>query len=162
MSETWRVIPGFPNYEVSDQGQIRSRRRRGSSGGALIPSLDRHGYGRVHMYDTTGKRVNLTVHKVVLLAFVGPRPATHTHIRHLDGNPRNNRLENLRYGTVSENQRDAVTHGTHAQASKTHCLRGHEFTPENTYHSPTSTQRWCRACKAEESRVRYLKRKAAA
>lgn len=29
--------------------------------------------------------------------------------------------------------------------TKTHCKRGHEFTPENTYVGRTG-QRWCRAC----------------
>jgi hypothetical protein len=32
--------------------------------------------------------------------------------RHLDGNPINNRLENLRWGTHKENKADAIKHGT--------------------------------------------------
>jgi HNH endonuclease/NUMOD4 motif len=32
---------------------------------------------------------------------------------------------------------------------KTHCRRGHEFTPENTYIWPGNGQRQCRACKRE-------------
>lgn len=35
---------------------------------------------------------------------------------------------------------------TAVNAAKTHCVHGHEFTPENTYVSPQGW-RWCRACK---------------
>ncbi len=40
---------------------------------------------------------------------------------------------------------------------KTHCLRGHEFTPENTYAPPKRPgQRYCRACMTERRRIRRL------
>jgi hypothetical protein len=42
------------------------------------------------------------VHRLVLLAFVGPCPAGH-EVLHLNHQPADNRLENLRYGTRSEN-----------------------------------------------------------
>jgi len=42
---------------------------------------------------------------------VGPCPEGHV-TRHLNGDPTDNRLENLRWGTRSENQRDSVKHGT--------------------------------------------------
>lgn len=50
------------------------------------------------------------VHALVLAAFVGPRPPG-MDVRHLDGNPANNLLENLAYGTRSENCMDALRHG---------------------------------------------------
>jgi hypothetical protein len=42
-------------------------------------------------------------------------------------------------------------------AAKTHCDRGHEFTPENTYVPPSRDHRACRECR----RLDYLKRRAA-
>lgn len=48
---------------------------------------------------------------LVMLAFVGPRPDG-LDVCHGNGNPADNRLENLRYGTRSENMRDALRHGT--------------------------------------------------
>jgi hypothetical protein len=51
------------------------------------------------------------LHAVVLLAFVGARPAG-MQCRHLDGNKLNNRLENLRWGTAKENASDSCRHGT--------------------------------------------------
>jgi hypothetical protein len=48
-------------------------------------------------------------------------------------------------GTRTENELDKVAAGTHQNARKTHCLRGHEFTPENT-RTNAKGWRWCRAC----------------
>jgi hypothetical protein len=47
----------------------------------------------------------------VLEAFIGPRPEN-CEVRHLDGDPSNNRLDNLAWGTKAENQADKVRHGT--------------------------------------------------
>ncbi len=58
------------------------------------------------------------VHRLVLLAFKGPRPDGQ-YCRHLNGVPTDNRLANLAWGTKSENTFDKVGHGTHPHASKT-------------------------------------------
>lgn len=67
------------------------------------------------------------------------------HTLHIDGNKVNNKLINLRYGTPWENGQDYVKH-------KTHCINGHEFTPENTYRRPDTGHRMCRACGRERKR----------
>lgn len=58
-----------------------------------------------------GKEQTKLVHRLVLKTFVGPCP-NGMECRHLDGNPRNNNLSNLRWGTVKENQADRIRHGT--------------------------------------------------
>lgn len=66
---------------------------------------------------------------------------------------------NLRWDTRGGNMRDAVEHGTHNHARKTHCIHGHEFTPENTrtYTFPNGVvARFCRACK-RNSNLKYRK-----
>lgn len=67
-------------------------------------------------------------------------------------------------GTYSDNTRDAVAKGRwpqsailRARSSQTHCLRGHEFTPENTMVS--RGRRNCRACGAIRTKAFFLKRK---
>jgi hypothetical protein len=40
---------------------------------------------------------------------------------------------------------------TARQARQTHCIHGHEFTPENTYIGPTKGDRQCRTCKREHN-----------
>lgn len=59
-----------------------------------------------------GQRHVFRVHKLVLNAFVGPAPADKPHGRHLNGNPQDNRLENLAWGSAKENYEDSVRHGT--------------------------------------------------
>jgi hypothetical protein len=50
---------------------------------------------------------------------------------------------------------------TAQRAAMTHCPKGHEFTPENTYVRPATGHRQCRACKLERQR-RHLKNKRSA
>lgn len=166
VAEEWRAIPGQEGrYEVSDQGRVRSLDRPGTNrrgptmlqGRLLNGSVDRQGYRTA----TVGRPRK--VHQLVLEAFVGPRPDGLV-VRHLNGNKDDNRLENLRYGTVAENNQDLVDHGTHFQASKTHCPQGHEYTPENVYvcQRPCGEYRKCRTCWNEYQRDRRAKRKASA
>lgn len=163
-AEKWRPVVGFENaYEVSDQGRIRSLARTVFRSGCpvrlkeklLNPWTQKGGYPTVSLR-SGGKTTNKALHTLVLEAFVGPRPAKMEGC-HNDGNPLNNTPSNLRWGTRSDNVQDALSHGTHNHARKTHCKRGHEFTSENTriYTFPNGvTARFCRACK------RYSNRKA--
>lgn len=106
--EQWRPIPGFEDlYRVSSEGRIYSLRRGRVLKGTPAPS----GHLSLSLM-RDGIRTQAQVHALVLLAFVGPYPAG-LEIRHLDGDPANNRLENLRYGTRQENVQDAIRHGTH-------------------------------------------------
>lgn len=102
----------------------------------------RTGYPRVSLR-RDGRDTVRAVHVLVAEAFIGPRPPGH-EVRHINGVRTDPGAHNLIYGTRSENMRDAVRHGTHPQASKTHCKHGHEFTPENTYQS--RGRRNCRKC----------------
>lgn len=58
-----------------------------------------------------GKPRPFAVHALVLEAFVGPRPEG-MECRHLDGDPTNNALANLAWGTRAENIADKRRHGT--------------------------------------------------
>lgn len=80
----------------------------------------------------------------MLEAFFGPPPEG-TFGCHADGDPANNRLSNLRWDTQTNNLRDVVNHGRHNSANRTHCKRGHEYTPENT-RLTTKGHRVCIQC----------------
>lgn len=147
-------VPKYPDYEVSDNGEVRSKARitRNGRGAYLRPVtvLAQHtspkGYQNVGLY-RDGKYKRHQVHRLVALAFLGP---SQLQVRHLNGKPADNRLENLAYGTNAENQKDSMNHGTHGFASRTHCKRGHEFTEENTYRYTRmngTAARQCRACR---------------
>lgn len=141
LDEEWRPIAGFPGYEVSNYGRVMSYRGRVP----LLRSLaKREGYPALALY-ADGKPRMRNVHQLVAVAFLGPPPPGQ-EVRHLDGDRANSRLENLRYGTRSENQKDAVQHGTHHWAKKTHCLRGHSYSGDNLYITPRGG-RHCLSCR---------------
>jgi hypothetical protein len=151
-AERWLPVPGFPDYEVSNLGRIASTKPwRGHNGRRIRKAVPSREYLRVHLAKAEGGRAQLTVHELVLLAFEGPRPPGRI-IRHLNGVGSDNRLSNLAYGTYSENALDKRAHGT-SRRSETHCKRGHEFTPENTYWQAGGKFRRCRECKRLTNQV---------
>lgn len=90
-------------------------------------------------------RTTWAIHVLVLTVFVGPRPPK-MDCCHWDDNPANNHLENLRWGTRSENVKDCVRNGSHVMANRTHCPQGHPYSPDNTYRYPQGN-RACNECR---------------
>ena len=157
MEELWLPVVGYEGlYEVSNLGRVRSldrvvsnrwgtqSLRRGKITTPVKIGWARRGkhYLGVNLHKM-GKQACLPIHRLVLEAFAKPRPED-MECRHLDGNCQNNALVNLTWGTSSENVRDAVRHGTHNNARKTHCPRGHPYDEENTYVG--NGKRHCREC----------------
>ena len=63
------------------------------------------------------------------------------------------RAENLRRGTPPRREKNPKC--AQWQRTKTHCPRGHEYTPENTYVLPSRPNaRYCRTCHREQTRER--------
>lgn len=104
-----KSILNFPNYAVTKTGKVWSVRRKKW----LKPSINSSGYPHVTLCNETGK-YDYHVHRLVLETFIG-QPLPKQECRHLNGNPQDNRLENLRWGTHRENVNDAVKHGTHVK-----------------------------------------------
>lgn len=102
-----KTIPKFENYAVTEDGQVWSKRKYKW----LKSSNNGQGYSQVILCKN-GKMFSRKIHTLVLISYVGLRPAK-KECRHLDGNKQNNNLYNLRWGTRSENQKDSVKHGTH-------------------------------------------------
>jgi hypothetical protein len=117
VTELWLPVKGFEGkYEVSSLGRVRSLgrmvvRSRGvpffrptrflkpnATGGTGYPTVN---FGGGTKY----------VHGLVLEAFVGPRPEG-CEACHCNGSRIDNRVENLRWDTPQENQRDRAKHGT--------------------------------------------------
>jgi hypothetical protein len=164
IDEVWRPIPDWEGfYEVSDQGRVRSLDHIGRGcygttrlyrGRILKGGLDTDGYPQ-HILTAEGRRRSVKAHNAVLAAFVGPCPPG-LEARHWDDIKTNNWLGNLTYGTREDNAQDRVRNGNDANARKTHCVNGHEFTPENTRIRIRDGRisRDCRAC----DRDRYHRR----
>ena len=154
LPEEWRPIPGWDGlYEASTHGRVRSIERTVLRAGrpmrvpakVLAPNVHHSGYRRV-ILARGGQRFEYLLHQVIALAFHGPRPEG-MEVRHLNGDQTDNRPENLRYGTSSENSRDTLAHGNHASASRTHCPLGHALQLPNLVAAEYRRgHRKCRAC----------------
>ena len=147
--EQWKPVPGYEGiYEVSSEGRVRSLPRRGVRGGLMTTRPGKRGGYLVVALTRDGRTSTKAVHVLVAAAFLGPRPPG-MQVRHREGNPLDARLVNLAYGTPAENAADKVAHGTNHQLNKTHCPKGHEYTPENTYRiKARPNSRYCRTCLA--------------
>lgn len=114
----WKEVPNHPGYYVNRSGQVASSLSRVPSkvkpkyeASANLRIMYLHKNCEGYLFVRLRPRRKVRVHCLILEAFVGPRPKGY-ECRHLNGNPGDNRLENLAWGTRSENQRDRREHGT--------------------------------------------------
>lgn len=127
--EEWREVPGFSGFKASSFGRIwrdaRNVMERGPFGRMrqvvevahiVTPQLS-EGYERINV----GLR-RVLVHHMVLMAFEGPQPAGMIG-RHLDDNRRNNRIDNLRWGTHDDNMADRKRNGRYASGRAHHMAK---------------------------------------
>lgn len=118
MTERWRAIPSFPDYEASSEGRIRravpiSRALNGYGAGRVLKTFPHKTllYHFVGLYRDE-KQISVTVHVCVCEAFHGPRPSERHQVAHGNGDRTDNRPRNLRWATPKENQADSGKHGT--------------------------------------------------
>lgn len=118
----WKAVPAHPMYEVSDVGCVRSwksTRGLGRGNGTVtfrsaepkILKIQKQKYLVVHM-----DQKPVLIHRAVLAAFSGPPNGR--QCRHLNGNPHDNRLSNLKWGTAKDNADDRAAHGTLARGMR--------------------------------------------
>lgn len=158
-AEVWKPAVGYEgSYSVSSLGNVRglnrvsinsAGQRRNIKGKLLRPFADRSGHLRVEF---PGRTVYF-VHRLVAAAFIGQCPDG-MEVCHKDGDPANNRVGNLRYGTRSDNVQDMLRHGTHKNVNKLECPRGHALKGENLAQWDLARgYRKCRSCQSTHSRV---------
>lgn len=125
-AEEWRPVPGLPGYEVSNLARARSVKRPRPR--LLKVSPGPCGLNTIHLRTPRGASRMYRLGTLILLAFVGPRPRE-LRVRHLDGNPINDRIENLTYGTEAEVAADHVARARREEAAggPTHCPEGHRY-----------------------------------
>ena len=125
MTEHRYVADCDNSYCVGDDGTIWSRRRPGKPGKVkgLLNSwhlLDgvTHKGGYIRVYTNINGKIKLiNLHVLILETFIGPCPKG-MQCRHLNGNPSDNRLVNLCWGTRLENAKDKNIHGSTSRGSK--------------------------------------------
>lgn len=113
--EIWKDIKGYEGlYKISNFGNIISFHK----GKITILNLkkrinksrgNKFGYYRCSLYKD-GNTKNFYVHKLVALSFI-PNPENKKYIDHINGNSLDNNVNNLRWCTVSENNRNPISRG---------------------------------------------------
>lgn len=95
--EKWKEIKDFENYWVSSEGKVWSEK----SNKFLKPREDRYGYLRVHLW-RNGKQYWRSIHRLVAQAFIENRE-NKPEVDHINRDTKDNRAENLRWATSTEN-----------------------------------------------------------
>jgi hypothetical protein len=95
----WKQIPGFPGYEVSEDGRVRTLKLRGER--ELRPRIMPNGYVRFALFQD-GSYHYPYAHRLVWELFSAPIPPR-MQVNHINGDKRDNRLENLEVVSCSEN-----------------------------------------------------------
>lgn len=108
-----------------------------------MSSKNQKGYG---LYFDPATRKLIAAHRYAYKMVNGPIPPG-LQVCHKCDNPRCVRHDHLFLGDNSVNQKDSVSKGRHASTKKTHCPRGHLYTPENTYVRTSAGSRECVKCK---------------
>ena len=107
LSETWLPAIGYPGYQVSDLGRVRSH--KGKSVFLLTEKYSAAGRAQVRLYTKDGRKT-IQVSVLIAEAFLGPKPEG-LWCLHRDDDKRNNCVSNLYWGTPSDNSNDAYANG---------------------------------------------------
>ena len=166
--EEWRPVVGYEgSYEVSSLGRVRSLDRyvhhkpkeraaytRLHRGRMLAPETKK-GYSVVVLCDDESCKPH-AIHRLVLTAFDG-EPRDGMECCHNNGDRSDNRLGNLRWGSRSENMNDKIVHGTHHEAAKAACPRGHPY--DYVYWTASGgIKRGCKTCRRESNQRSIARR----
>ena len=166
-TEHWKPIPGWEGYyEASDHGRIRSvdrvvvcrnAREKPMYSKILSPATAKCGHLSVVLCRNSVCKTHLA-HRLIALTFLGECPDG-MEVLHWDDVPSNNHVENLRYGTRSDNLRDAARNRKHWQSAKDLCPRGHVLNGSNLHpwHLHNKGHRVCLSCSRAHAYTRYHK-----
>lgn len=117
MCEQWKIIKEFPNYAISNYGQVK---RIGCSPGVMVNrilhhTISKNGYHSVLFYKRIEgikklKSCRLYVHRIVAQSFID-NPTNLPQVNHIDGNKSNNFAGNLEWINYSDNHKHAFQLG---------------------------------------------------
>jgi hypothetical protein len=119
--ENWKDITGYEGvYQISNKGNVRSIERLQWNGNIyhLVPGKPkkqligkRAGHHYVILYKNN-KMSNKYVHRLVAIEFI-ENPNNLPNVCHKDNDPSNNSVDNLYWGTQSDNLKQCVKDGRH-------------------------------------------------
>lgn len=111
-----RLPAPYDSYYITTRGRILSCKHH-------LRFLDNHlrnGYRAASLVSNDGEVRKDYVHRLMCMAFFNVKTGSSSGLvcRHLDGNPENNRIENLAVGTFKDNAADRDRHGRTAKGDK--------------------------------------------
>ena len=102
MNEIWKDIEGYPNYQISTMGRVRSLGNNKTRKEKILKSCKlNNGYLIVNLYKE-GKVKKHTIHRLVAQTFLD-NPNNLPEVNHKDEDKTNNRVENLEWCTQQYN-----------------------------------------------------------
>lgn len=102
--EKWVKIKDFPNYEISNLGNVRNSKMK-----LLKPNPKQKGYLQVQLY-YQNKKKRFSIHRLVAQAFI-PNPKNYSQVNHRDGVKTNNKVCNLEWCSPLDNNLHAIKTG---------------------------------------------------
>lgn len=106
----WKIIPGYNNYRVSDQGDLFNE-----SNQRFLKGYKNLGYRCVNIVKNQPKDT-FFLHQLIIRSFVGPPPTAKHTVNHINGVKDDNRLINLEYSTPTEQLNHLIKMGLRKQA----------------------------------------------
>ena len=100
INEEWKPISGFINYQISKIGRTRNVR----TGRILKPRQNKDGYFHIDLCENNIRKTS-KVHRLVACEFI-ENPDNKTEVDHMDHNRTNNCINNLRWASSCENNRN--------------------------------------------------------
>lgn len=117
MKEQWKDIENYPNYQVSNLGNIRNR----LTGKFKKPSMSKDGYLVVHLWKKD-KMKTFKIHRLVATTFI-PNSENKRTVNHINGCKTDNYVSNLEWNTDSENVKHAFQTGLNFHSDKSGNLK---------------------------------------
>ena len=103
--EIWKDIEGFPGYQISDLGRVRSfRDYHGNitdNSKILQSTINKDGYYELTLYTIDHRKVTKRIHRLVAAAFLGVEPDL--VVDHINDDKLDNRAANLQFVTAKQN-----------------------------------------------------------
>ena len=116
MKQVYKTINNYPNYLISNLGNVLNKK----SGKFLSPVLDKDGY-QVVVLSNNGITTTMKVHRLVAKAF-NKNPENNQLVDHIDNNRTNNKADNLRWVTSSQNNMNRSISSTNTSGYKGVCF----------------------------------------
>lgn len=102
---SYKNIPGFPNYQISECGIVYNKKHQRT----VSWYLNKQGYWEVDLY-IDGASKKRMVHRLVALTYI-PNPENKPQVNHKDGDRQNPNKDNLEWATNAENVKHRVGRG---------------------------------------------------